>query len=484
MKKTVSLVAGVLAAVIAASAAGIAIGASTRAGPSVANLALINGVIEIVQRDYVHTVTSDELTTDALKGMLTRLDPHSDYMDEAEFKESQSDLNGRFGGLGIQISTQDGVPKIISPIDDTPASRAGLAGGDLIVAIDGESTHGIDLQKIVRILRGTPGTSVKLTILRGTKAPFDVAITRAIIEVPSIKAKLQPNGIGYVRVTEFGGETADDFRKAVEKLKQDAGGKLRGLVIDLRNNPGGLLSAAISISGNFLDGGTVVSTRGRRRTEDHSYSAPARGDLLPGVPIVVLINGASASASEIVSGALQDRHRATIMGTPSFGKGSVQSVIPLSGHGALRLTTALYYTPAGRSIQGEGITPDVVVEAPKDQQVAGALLLSENELSGAFKNPGRLGGQTKNDAQKVPSPAKASPAAAHSAPIKADLIGSDQDAQLKAAIAQLEQANGCGGTRASANGSVVNGAGANPCPKQPAQPQPAPKPGEPQPAHP
>jgi carboxyl-terminal processing protease len=481
MKRTVTLVAGVLVAVIAASAAGIAIGASTRAGPSVANLALINGVIEIVQRDYVHQVGSDELTTDALKGMLSRLDPHSDYMDEAEFKESQSDLNGRFGGLGIQISTQDGVPKIISPIDDTPASRAGLAGGDLIVAIDGESTHGIDLQKIVRILRGTPGTSVKLTILRGTKAPFEVTITRAIIEVPSVKAKLEPNAIGYVRVTEFGGETADDFRKAIDKLKQDAGGKLRGLVIDLRNNPGGLLSAAISIAGDFLDGGTVVSTRGRRRTEDHAYAAPAHGDLLAGVPIVVLINGASASASEIVSGALQDRHRATIMGTPSFGKGSVQSVIPLSGHGALRLTTALYYTPAGRSIQGEGITPDMVVEAPKDQQVAGALMLSENELSGAFKNPGRLGGiQIKKDANKEPNPAKASPAAQHSAPIKADLIGTDQDAQLKAALAQLERANGCG---AGAANSSVNGAGANPCPKQPAQ-QPAQQQPAPQPAHP
>jgi carboxyl-terminal processing protease len=482
MKKSVTLVAGVLAAVLAASAAGIAIGASTRAGPSVANLALINGVIEIVQRDYVHTKTSDELTTDALKGMLTRLDPHSDYMDEAEFKESQSDLNGRFGGLGIQISAQDGVPKIISPIDDTPASRAGLAGGDLIVAIDGESTHGIDLQKIVRILRGTPGTPVKLTILRGTKAPFDVSITRAIIEVPSIKAKLEPNAIGYVRVTEFGGETADDFKKAVDKLKQDSSGKLRGLVIDLRNNPGGLLSAAISISGNFLDGGTVVSTRGRRHTEDHSYAAPAHGDLLPGVPIVVLINGASASASEIVSGALQDRHRATIMGTPSFGKGSVQSVIPLTGHGALRLTTALYYTPAGRSIQGEGITPDVVAEAPKDQQVEGALLLSENELSGAFKNPGRLGGQTKNDAEKAPNPARTSAVASHSPPIKVDLIGTDNDGQLKAAIAQLEQANGCGGAGGGVN-SGVNGAGANPCPPQPAQQPPAPQqPAQPQPA--
>ncbi|HEY4921651.1 MAG TPA: S41 family peptidase [Xanthobacteraceae bacterium] len=454
MKKPITLVAGVLAAVLAASIAGIAIGASTRAGPSVTNLALINGVIEIVQRDYVHTVTSDDLTTDALKGMLGRLDPHSDYMDEAEFKESQSDLNGRFGGLGIQISSQDGVPKIISPIDDTPASRAGLAGGDMIVAIDGQSTHGLDLQKVVRILRGTPGTGVKLTILRGAKAPFDVSLTRAIIEVPSVKSKLEPNAIGYIRVTEFGSDTADDFKKAIEKLKQDAGGKLRGLVLDLRNDPGGLLSAAIAISGDFLDGGTVVSTHGRRHSEDHSYAAPNHGDMLAGTPIAVLINGASASASEIVAGALQDRHRATIMGTPSFGKGSVQSVIPLAGHGALRLTTALYFTPAGRSIQGEGITPDMLVEAPKDQQVAGALLLSENELSGAFKNPGQLNGPTKTDA--TPSPDKYSAAAQHSPPIKSDLIGTDGDAQLKAAIARLEQLNACAG-------GTVNGSGAKAC---------------------
>jgi carboxyl-terminal processing protease len=230
-------------------------------------------------------------------------------------------------------------------------------------------------------------------------------------------------------------------------------------VLDLRNDPGGLLSAAISIAGNFLDGGTVVSTHGRRRTEDRSYPAPAHGDIIAGAPIVVLINGASASASEIVAGALQDRKRATIMGTPSFGKGSVQSVIPLAGHGALRLTTALYYTPNGRSIQGEGITPDVVSEAPKDQQVAGALMLSENELNGAFKNPGRLNnGQTKNDANAA-NPAQYSAVAQHSPPIKADLIGTDQDAQLKAALARLEQLNACAGS----TGGTVTGSGAKAC---------------------
>jgi len=450
MRKQLSFASGLPATVLVAGAAGMAIGASSRAGPSLTNLALLNGVIELVQRDYVKPVGADELTKDALKGMLSRLDPHSDYMDETEFKESQNDLSGRFGGLGIQISAQDGVPKVISPIDDTPASRAGLAGGDLIVAIDGQSTHGIDLQKIVRILRGNPGTSVKLTISRGAQPPFEVTLTRAIIEVPSIKSTMQANNIGYVRVTEFGGETARDFRKAIDKLKRDAGGKLRGLVLDLRNDPGGLLTAAVEISSSFLDGGTVVSIRGRQKTEDRTFTAPPKGDILPGVPVVVLINGASASASEIVAGALQDRHRAVVLGTPSFGKGSVQSVIPLEGHGALRLTTALYYTPAGRSIQGEGITPDTLIEAPKDQQVAGALLLSENELNGAFKNPGRLGG----NAGAAGNPKKTSTAASHSPPIKAELIGTPQDAQLRAAVDHIERNTACAGGTTTGSAKV------------------------------
>ena len=408
-----------------------------RARPSVADLALIGGVIELVEGRYVHPVGPEELTTDALKGMLSRLDPHSDYMDESEFKETQADINGKFGGLGIQISTQDGLPKVISPIDDTPASRAGLAPGDLIVSINGDSTHGLDLSKIVRILRGEPGTTVKLTISRAGKAPFDVTLTRSIIQVPSVKSKLQPNAIGYVRVTEFGTDTPRDFVQAIDALKRDAGGKLQGLVLDLRNDPGGLLAAAISISGSFLDGGPVVSVRGRVHNEDQTYSAPRSGDLLPGVPVVVLINGASASASEIVAGALQDRHRATVMGTQTFGKGSVQSVIPIRGHGALRLTTALYYTPAGRSIQGEGIAPDTVVEAPKEQQVADALLLHENELHGAFSNPGSLG-----QSQKKGGAPKPEGSAVHSPPIKAELIGTPDDGQLKAALSHLAQTMG------------------------------------------
>ena len=445
MKKSRPFIAGACCGGFAAIAAALAIflfaaGTDSRARPSVADLALVGGIIEIVERDYVHPIAPSELTTDALKGMLGRLDPHSDYMDETEYRESQADLSGKFGGLGIQISTQNGIPKVISPIDDTPAARAGLAPGDLIVAIDGRSTHGIELTKVVRILRGDPGTSVKLTISRGETPPFDVAITRAIIQVPSVKSKLQPDNVGYVRITEFGNDTPKDFESAIATLKKDAGGQLRGLVIDLRNDPGGLLTSAISVAGNFLDGGTVVSVKGRHREDDRSFGPPGSGDILKGVPIVVLINGASASASEIVAGALQDRRRATVMGTQTFGKGSVQSVIPLRGHGALRLTTALYYTPAGRSIQGEGISPDIVLEAPKDQQVAAAIMLRENELHGAFANPGSLAG-TKAKKSGTPAAAPAAPvadnAALHSPPIKADLIGTPDDAQLKAALAQL-----------------------------------------------
>jgi carboxyl-terminal processing protease len=435
MRKSRLFAAGGVAVGIAAISAVAAIGVENRIGPSASDLGLLGGVIALVQRDYVHPVTSDELTRDALKGMLTRLDPHSDYMDEAEFKESQGTLSGRFGGLGIELGEQDGVPKVISPIDGTPAARAGIQPGDLIVAIDGKSTHDTGLDEIVRVLRGKPGTSVKLTIARGANAPFEVALTRSIIHVQTVKSKLEANGIGYVRVSEFGDATAKEVKQAIAMLKHDAGGKLKGFVLDLRNDPGGLLTAAVDISGNFLDGGTVVSIRGRHHGEDQSYSAPAKGDVLPSTPVVVLINGASASASEIVAGALQDRHRATVMGTRSFGKGSVQTIIPLGGHGALRLTTALYYTPGGRSIQGEGITPDMVVEAPKDEQVEGAVVLRESSLRGAFNNPGPLA----KPGSKPSEPAVSDDKALNSSPIKAELIGTEDDGQLKAAVAYLEQ---------------------------------------------
>jgi carboxyl-terminal processing protease len=404
------------------------------------DLALLGGVIELVQHDYVHPIGSADLTKDALKGMLNRLDPHSDYMDEQEFKETQADISGHFGGLGIQISSLNGVPKVIAPIDGTPADHAGLQPSDLIVAINGQSTQDMGLTKIVRLLRGDPGTKVTITILRGTKTPFDVTITREIIQVASIKSKMEPNGVGYVRITEFGENTAQDFRKAIEKLKQDSGG-LKGLVLDLRNDPGGLLSAAVSIGDDFLTEGKVVSIHGRNGADDHIYRATP-GELLPNTPVVVLINGASASASEIVAGALQDTKRATVMGTQSFGKGSVQTVIPLNGHGALRLTTALYYTPSGRSIQGQGILPNVVVEAPKDQQVEGGLVLRESQLQGAFKNPGTLNQNgksgTKNENAAGDKEANAREGrSSYATPIKNDLIGTANDGQLKAALDYL-----------------------------------------------
>ena len=435
MKKNARLIiVGVFAAALVAVPLAVAVGARPDA-PSATDLALINGVIQLVERDYVRPVGAHDLTKNALKGMLNRLDPHSDYMDETEFKESQSDISGKFGGLGIEISEQNGLPKVISPIDGTPASRAGLQPGDLIVAVDGETVQDMNLDKVVRKLRGKPGTDVKLTISRGEQEPFEVTITRSVIQVQTVKAKLQPNGIGYVRVTEFSEASPRDFKKALEDLRQQAGGTLKGLVLDLRNDPGGLLTSAVAIAGNFLKGGTVVTIKGRRGNDNQAYQALPGSALFPDVPMVVLINGASASASEIVAGALQDRKRAVVMGTQSFGKGSVQTIIPLAGHGALRLTTALYYTPGGRSIQGKGIAPDVVVEAPKEQQIAGVVLTNESALRGAFRNPGLLNGKT-------PTPGTQEAKAKYSAPIKADLIGSDNDAQLKAALEHLERGLG------------------------------------------
>lgn len=407
---------------------------ATQHDSEASDLALLGGVIQLVHRDYVHPITAHVLTEDALKGMLNRLDPHSDYMDEQEFKMSQSDIAGRFGGLGMQITEQDGVPKVIAPIDDTPAQRAGIEPGDQIVLINHASTRGMALREVVTLLRGDPGSKVTITILRGKKTPFDVTITRQIIHVNSVKSNLEPDNVGYIRISQFGGDTASGFKKAITDLKQKANGHVKGLVVDLRDNPGGLLTAAVAVAGDLLDGGTVVSIHGRRATEDRSYDAPANGDMLPGVPVAVLINGASASASEIVAGALQDRHRAEVMGTQSFGKGSVQTIIPLNGEGAVRLTTALYYTPSGRSIQDKGITPDMVVNVPKEQQISGGPMLREAALHGAFANPGPL----NKGHGKAAQPTAAQKAPVSPPPIKSALIGKPDDAQLKAALAYLD----------------------------------------------
>ena len=402
------------------------------ASSTLSYLELIAGIMQEGQRDYVHPIQMDVLAKNALKGMLTRLDPHSDYLDEQEYRETQADISGKFGGIGIEISVEDGVPKIIAPIDGTPAAKAHLEPGDLIVGIGGQSTQGMDSVKVINAIRGKPGSAVTLMISRGDKAPFSVTLQRDTIRAPSVTFQLEPEGFGYVRISQFMDDTPKNFKDAIETLKRRAGGQLKGLVLDLRNDPGGLLLSAVAVAGDFLQGRAVVTIRGRRSSDTQVLKSEARSDLLTGMPIVVLINAASASASEIVAGALQDHHRATVMGTQSYGKGSVQTVIPLKGRGALRLTTALYYTPNGRSIQDEGISPDVIVEAPKDAQIESGVPLSENALSGAIANPGSLNG--KSGATN----ATRSAATPYSPPMKPDIIGTPQDTQLKSAISYLQ----------------------------------------------
>jgi carboxyl-terminal processing protease len=406
------------------------------AASSDGNTALINDVLHRVEASYVEPVDQQKFVTDALKGALTGLDPHSDYMDEKEYRQMQSDTRGEFGGLGMELTMEDGIPKVISPIDDTPAARAGVRSGDLIVKIAGQPTDNMNLGEVVERLRGPAGTTIGLTIVRDRRSPFDLTLTRAVIHVVSVKSSLHPGRIGYARISTFTEQTQDELVAAIDRMKRQAGGHLAGFVLDLRNDPGGLLDAAVDVAGDFLDGGTVVTTRGRQSDDDELFTAPANGDRMPGTPAVVLINGASASASEIVAGALQDARRATVMGTGSFGKGSVQTIIPLHGRGALRLTTARYYTPSGRSIQDHGITPDIVVGLPKDAQLTKGIVVREADLRGALKNTGTLDGRgSPGGMVKVPAAGRA--AAASEAPIDPQIIGTAKDAQLAAALRYL-----------------------------------------------
>lgn len=429
-----------------------ATGTGTGATPSsTADLALIQEVMKRVQQSYVEPVNNNQFVTNALKGALTGLDPHSDYMDEKEYHDMLSETRGEFGGLGMELTEDHGMPKVISPIDDTPAARAGVRSGDFIVKIAGQPTDNMGLKDVVDRLRGPAGSTIALTLLRADQAPIDLTLTRANIEIVSVKSHLEPNKVGYARVSTFAEKTQEELTSAIDRMKRQAGGHLNGFVLDLRNDPGGLLDAAVEVSGDFLDGGTVVMTRGRESEDNHAFNAPAAGDRLRGTPVVVLINGASASASEIVAGALQDDRRATVMGTRSFGKGSVQTIIPLNGRGALRLTTARYYTPAGRSIQDNGITPEIVVATPKNEQVANATNLHEADLRGALKNTGALDaagiqapattitpGVTSPTSK--PAPSEGAAAASGDAPIDPTIIGTAKDTQLEAALKYLERA--------------------------------------------
>ena len=403
--------------------------------PSAGDLGLVNDAMKQVQTSYVVPVEADKMVSGALKGMLNKLDPHSDYMTENEYRELMATTSGQFGGIGIEVSVEEGVPQVVSAIEGTPAAAAGIEPGDRIVKADGQAVVGMDIGEVVRRLRGPPGSRVVLTIARTNRPQFDVPITRAVIRVESVKSALKPGRIGYVRISTFDETTPGEVRRAIARLRRQAGGGFAGFVLDLRNDAGGLLDAAIDVASEFLDSGTVVTTRGRDASENRIYDAPPNGDLIRGTPMVVLINGASASASEIVAGALQDNRRATVLGTHSFGKGSVQSIIPLEGRGALRLTTALYYTPSGQSIQGHGITPDQIVLVPKDQQVANAVVTYESDLFGSLKATGTLAPRRRAPARTPTGTGSITGEADH--PINPKVIGTAQDAQLNAAIAWL-----------------------------------------------
>lgn len=366
-------------------------------------LNLFGDVFERVKTDYVEEVPDLKLIESAINGMLTSLDPHSSYLNEKAFKEMQVQTKGEFGGLGIEVTMENGLVKVVSPIDDTPAFKAGIHAGDLITQIDDEAVMGLTLQEAVEKMRGPKGSEVRLTVAReGSKEPLEFKLKRDIIHIKSVRTRNEKD-IVYLRITSFSEQTAESLGAEIESLKKQMGNKLKGAVLDLRNNPGGLLDQAVDVSDLFLTQGEIVSTRGRDPENTKRFSA-REGDALDGLPMVVLINGGSASAAEIVAGALQDHKRAIVLGTKSFGKGSVQTVIPLPGNAAMRLTTARYYTPSGHSIQAKGIEPDILVEQAKLETLKKQQLRSEASLRGRLENE-----EDKNAAEKKPEISTAPP---------------------------------------------------------------------------
>lgn len=359
-------------------------------------LNLFGEVFERVRANYVDPVTDKELIEHALNGMLSNLDPHSSYLTAKDFADMQVQTKGEFGGLGIEVTMEDGFVKVVSPIDDTPAFKAGILASDFITHIDGNAVMGTTLNDAVDKMRGKVGTTVDLTVRReGVDAPLQFTLKRDVIRIKSVRHRIEQENVGYIRVTTFNQNTVDGVESAISDIKKQVGEeKLTGYILDLRNNPGGLLDQAIGLSDLFLEKGEIVSTRGRSE-EDTKRDNATPGDVTGGKPVVVLINGGSASASEIVAGALQDHRRAILLGTKSFGKGSVQTVIPMPGSGAMRLTTARYYTPSGRSIQAKGIDPDIIVEQARIEKITSAGDVHEADLPGALKNP---------DAKSSPAP--------------------------------------------------------------------------------
>lgn len=365
--------------------------------PPLDDLQQFSEVYSRIKENYVEDVKDKDLMTNAIRGMLSGLDPHSAYLDEEEFKELQVGTSGEFGGLGIEVGMEDGFVKVISPIDDTPAQKAGLQAGDLVIRLDETPVKGMTLNEAVKVMRGKPDTNIDLMVVReGKDKPFKVSIKRAIIQVKSVKQRMLEPGYGYIRVTSFQAKTTEALMEAAETLKKENKGKLRGLVLDLRNNPGGVLNAAVGVSDAFLESGKIVYTEGRVEDAKMEYTAN-KGDIIENAPIVVLVNQGSASASEIVAGALKDHKRALIVGQKTFGKGSVQTVLPLDEKTAVKLTTARYFTPSGRSIQAEGIVPDIELKPLKvkgEEEDENAFdPLSEANLSKHLSNPNGKNGQ-------------------------------------------------------------------------------------------
>ncbi len=360
---------------------------SAAAGLPVEELRTFSDVFGRIKNDYVEEVEDVDMLENAIRGMLSGLDPHSSYLDHEQFKELQVGTSGEFGGLGIEVGMEDGFVKVIAPIDDTPAQRAGVQAGDLIIRLDDTPVKGLTLNDAVKIMRGKPGTVLKLTVVReGVEKPIKIDIKRAIIKVRSVKTRMLEGDFGYVRISQFQSKTAENMVDAIDKLKKEAGGTLKGMVLDLRNNPGGVLNGAVAVSDAFLKKGLIVYTEGRVSDSKLRFNATP-DDILDNAPIVVLVNQGSASASEIVSGALQDHHRAIIVGTQTFGKGSVQTILPLSNGTAVKLTTARYYTPSGRSIQAEGIVPDIELDQVRISAVESSFEpIKEADLSGHLSN--------------------------------------------------------------------------------------------------
>ena len=401
IRKVAFLIAGIVLGALATVgvtqpqllSGGMAIAASS---DTYRELNLFGDVFERIRSDYVEVPDERLLIESAINGMLAGLDPHSSYLTPDSFKDMQVQTSGKFGGLGIEVTMEEGILKVIAPMDGTPAAKAGVLSNDQIIALDGESVIGLSLSDAVDRMRGAIGTPIMLTIQReGAEQPIDVEIVRAEITVQAVRSRQEDN-VGYIRVSSFSEQTFDGVKNAIAKLNKDIGAdKVQGWIIDLRNNPGGLLDQSIAISDAFLDQGEIVSTRGRRSDEMQRYNAHV-GDLADGKPVIILINGGSASASEIVAGALQDHRRATIIGTRSFGKGSVQTIVPLGADGALRLTTARYFTPSGTSIQAKGIEPDIEVDQVLPPEIA-------EQITGPPRGEASLKGHLEGDDEEEPS---------------------------------------------------------------------------------